>query len=157
MIRLSQKCRPAEVNLWQRNSEDSNVQISDTTAFGTAWIAWWVDCQPAARSPGSEWPLPQVEIQRPDWGKMLYGGKNGIFLFVIAMSWWANSLDPANPPPNFFHAFADLKWTLEQLNQSAASTPTPPSPPRSTLGKRNIRLSERAAEAPALVRKMFTR
>lgn len=159
-MRLPQKGRPTEVVVWAGSPEDPNVHILDTTAFGAAWIAWWIDCQPPARS-SSSWPLPQIELQHSDWGKMLYGGRNGIFMFVMAMSWWANRIDPTQPPPDFSSALADLRWVLEQLNECFAPPPTPvvppTSPPKSSLGKRTVRLSERASDAPERLRKMFNR
>jgi hypothetical protein len=72
----------------------------------------------------------------------------------MAMSWWARNVDPAHPPSNFCSAIADLKWVLEQLNKCLAS---PPSPSRSSLGKRHVKLTERAAEGPSQLKKMFTR
>ena len=157
MIRLSQKGRPTEVNVWLKNSEDPNIRISETVAFGAAWIAWWVGCQPAARSPNSRWPLPQAELQHSDWGKMLHGGKNGIFLFIMALSWWANGIDSAQPPSDFCSAVADLEWVLKELHNCLASPPTPSLAPESSLGKRRVRLSERASEAPMHMKKMFDR
>ena len=157
MIRLSRNDRPVEVDVWIKNSEDPNFSIIDTTTFRAAWIAWWVRCQPAARSASSGWPLPQVELQHADWGKMLHGGKNGIFLFVMAISWWVKRIGSAQPPSDFCSALADLKWVLEQLNTCLASPPTSLPAPESSLGKRRVKLSERASGAPANMKKMFTR
>ena len=140
-MRLSHKVRPAEVTSWLKSHEDPNVHIPDATAFGASWIAWWIDCQPASRSSNAGWPAPQVELQRPDWGKMLYGGKNGLFLFVMAISWWANVVDPTQPLPDFSHAATDLKWVLEQLNKCISSPSAPKPAPESTLGKRRVRLT----------------
>ena len=111
--------------MWLKNSEDPNIRVSDTVAFGAAWIAWWVGCQPVARSPNSRWPLPQAELQHSDWGKMLHGGKNGIFLFVMALLWWANGIDSAQPPSDFCSAVTDLEWVLKELHNCLASPPTP--------------------------------
>ena len=159
MIRLSREGRPTEVDAWAKNSKDPHINVTDTAQFGTSWIAWWTGCQPAARSPNSGWPLLQAEMDRSDWGKMLHGGKNGIFLFVMAMSWWINDADISDPSSNLSSAIADLKWVLEQLNSCLSpppTLPTPPSPPQLTLGKCNIRLTQRASDAPTEMKKMFT-
>ena len=99
-------------------------------------------------------------MDRSDRGKMLHGGKNGIFLFVMAMSWWINNANISDPSSNLSSAIADLKWVLEQLNSCLSpppTLPTPPPPPQLTLGKRNIRLTQRASDAPTEMKKMFTR
>ena len=124
-----------------------------------SWIAWWTRCQPAVRSLNSGWPLPQAGMDHSDRGKMLHGGKNGIFLFVMAMLWWINDADISDPSSNLSSAIADLKWVLEQLNNCLSSPPTLPTPPpapKSSLGKRSIRLTERASDAPTEMKKMFT-
>ena len=156
-MRLSIKARPTEVALWVKSQEDPNVHIPNISAFGASWIAWWIDCQPAIRSSNSGWPLPQVELQSSEWGKMLYGGKNGLFLFVMAMSWWANSIDPTQPPPDFCQAIADLKWVLEQLTNCIHSPPAAEPAPESTLGKRRVRLSEKASDSTSQVKGIFKR
>ena len=88
---------------------------------------------------------------------MLFGGKNGLFLFVMAMSWWANGVDPTQPPPDICQAIADLKWVLEQLIKCMQSPLAPEPAPDSTLGKRRVRLSEKATESTSQVKGMFNR
>ena len=156
-IRLSSKDRPEEVTTWLKKPNDPDVHVSDAAAFGAAWVAWWVACQPLPRLVETGWPLPQVEVLPSEWGKMVLGGRNDIFLFVMAMSWWTNSIDPTQPPADFCHAFADLKWVLEQLSQESMRPPTPAPPPESSLGKRSIRLSEKASDVPERMKRMFSR
>lgn len=156
MIRLSAKGRPTEVEKWLGKQDDPNIHVSDVTAFGTSWIAWWAQCQPIVRS-NAGWPPPRADLQKDDWGKLVYGGKNGIFLFVMATAWWANGIDSAKPPTEFCQAIADLKWVLEQLNRCSIPPPIPPPPPETTLGKRQVRLSTRAAESSGRLKKMFKR
>ena len=98
-----------------------------------------------------------MELQKSDWGKLVYGGKNGIFLLVMAMSWWANSVDCAQPPSEFCEATADLKWVLEQLNRCLTSPPTPPPAPEISLGKRCAESRPRASEAPTKKKKKANR
>ena len=106
--------------------------VPDATSYGESWKAWWTKCQPSGRTEGS-WPFPHESRPEIKWGKLLNGGKHGVFLFVMALSWWAASQDPAMSSSELAEATSDLNWVVCQLTASFLTLPTlPPDIPASS-------------------------
>jgi len=161
--RLSAKLRPPEVNAWLKNPTVFHVSIADTAAYAEAWMGWWTDCQPAGRAMAS-WPFARELFSSTQWGRLLNGGKNGIFLFIMALSWWAKSLGLAGSSPDLIGAVADVEWVLHQL-LDALTPPPAPVPilgvalevPDTGRGKRKIVLTEKALDLGENVQKRYRR
>ena len=130
------------------------------TVYIEAWTGWWGGCQPPGRATPS-WPFSRESFPRAQWARFLNGGKNGIFLFVMALSWWAKSIDLGTNLPSLTEAVEDVKWVLRQL-VDMLTTPQTPAPVSTTaqdsgLGKRKIVLTEKALRSGASVRKRYRR
>lgn len=88
-----------------------------------------------------------------------------MFLFVVALSWWAKSLDPSAIPDSleFATAVVDLNFVLQQLTLSLATPlPSPPIAPIPEVqadlrSKRKITLTEKALGGGENVGKRFRR
>lgn len=126
-------------------------------------MGWWTSCQPPDRATTS-WPFSREPLSSAQWGRLLNGGKYGIFLFVVALSWWAKSLDPTTNSPDFAEAVADIEWVLGQLTDALTAPPTPTpvmgtAPEVQDVGraKRRIVLTEKALEMGEDIRKRFRR
>ena len=106
----------------------------------------------------SSLPLPRGPLSAAQWGKFLSGGKYSVFLFVVALSWWAGS--PNATSPDLDAAIGDLTWVLHQLT-NILMTPTTIVPPSEDLdaprGKRKITLTEKALGGGKDVHKRFRR
>jgi len=124
VTRLPAKGRPLEVGAWLKDPTNLHVSIADTTAYVKAWIGWWTACQLTGRATVS-WPFVCEPLDSTQWVRLLNGGRNGIFLFVMALSWWAASPDWAASSPSLTEAVADVKWVLRQLVDTLTAPPAP--------------------------------
>jgi len=96
--RLPSKGRPPEVGAWLKDPANISMTITDIAVYVKAWTDWWVSCQPPGRAMAS-WPFACKPFSRDQCSRLLNGGKNGIFLFVMALSWWANRWTRPQAPP----------------------------------------------------------
>ena len=109
--------------------------IKSIEEFEGLWVQWWTAAQPKWRDTGS-WPFSQDEVAG-DWGtKLSSGGKDGLFLIVMSLGWWARASDPA-VECKLRAAINDISWVMKQLNTSisarAIARPSSPDPPAPSL------------------------
>ncbi|KLO15474.1 hypothetical protein SCHPADRAFT_790657, partial [Schizopora paradoxa] len=63
-------------------------------AFASEVRAWWTALMPGWRLPSdgrtaqAAWPLQRNVPETEDWKKVRKIGPNGIFLVLLALSWW---------------------------------------------------------------------
>ena len=93
--KLPTQHHPQEVGWWfhigRRLYGRKNIPvISSIDEFEAQWIQWWSGAQPKGRDVG-RWPFSQGETTG-DWGKLLSGGKDGLFLIVMSLGWWAHAV-----------------------------------------------------------------
>jgi hypothetical protein len=114
--------------------------------FEDLWVKWWTAAQPEWRQ-AKGWPFSQREALG-EWGtKLSSGGKDGIFLVVMSLGWWAHAPN-RSMDSNLDAAIRDVAWVMGQLvtslsarSVSRTSSPLPPAPPsqprtdRGTSGK----------------------
>ena len=152
--RLPHKQRPDEVGAWLKNPTGSHPVISNSAAYTESWKAWWIECQPQGRVV-APWPPPREPLAATQWGRLTNGGKYGVFLFVMSLSWWVGSSDLAPRSPELAAVISDLEWVLRQLIDVLAAptldTPTTP------VNKRKIVLTQKALDAGDGVKKRFRR
>lgn len=79
-------------------------------------MAWWIALQPdwRVKDDGSfSYEAPKDE----DWGVLHKGGKAGLFMVVVALSWWVRALIP-NDPGSFrvWTAVRDVQWVMDQIS-----------------------------------------
>jgi hypothetical protein len=57
-----------------------------------------------------------------DWGAIYRGGSNGLFLVVMALSWWVGAMGP-NDQHNLdlLVAIYDVKWVLSELAEKLSA------------------------------------
>ena len=94
-------------------------------------MQWWTAAQPEWRDTGS-WPFEQGEATG-DWGtKLSSGGKDGIFLVLMSLGWWAHARGPVMDN-KLNAAVGDVSWVVEHLVtalSAAAIAPTSARPRR---------------------------
>ncbi|KAF9778489.1 hypothetical protein BJ322DRAFT_1014551 [Thelephora terrestris] len=169
--RLPHKQRPIEVDAWLKDATGVHPVISDVVAYAERWRLWWVECQPLKRATAT-WPLPHEPLSATEWGKLLNGGKYGLFLFVISLSWWARSPGLVLSSTELAAAISDVGWVLRQLADVLTTLiPKKPGPQQSTnvhdtpmleapgtsRSKRKITLTEKASAADEGFQKRFRR
>ena len=82
------------------------------------------------------------------------GGKYGMFLFLMSLSWWVKSSELVQA--DFIAAMEDLHWVLQQLTDTL-TTPTLPllEALEISQGKHKVVLMEKALAGGESVRKRF--
>ena len=153
--RLPQKQRPTEVDSWLKDSAGPHPVISDTATYAGTWTSWWIECQPPDH-PTTSWPLPRKPLSPAQWGKLMKGGKYGMFLFLMSLSWWVKSSELVQA--DFIAAMEDFHWVLQQLTDALTTTTLPLlGAPEISRGKRKVVLTEKALAGGESVQKRFRR
>ena len=99
--------------------------IEDPDAYGEKWVLWWKKIQPSWRDLDN-WPGQPDDVDGNDWGCLLNGGKDGLFVVIVSLGWWILAQDPADNS-TLLTAIKDVDWVINGLI-SSLSTPSMSSP-----------------------------
>jgi hypothetical protein len=88
--------------------------VTDASTYGTQWVKWWASTQPSERNT-QQWPFPKVSISDACWSRFPSNGKDGIFMLVMALSFWAPAVQSPNEIAFFEEAVTDLHWVIQEL------------------------------------------
>lgn len=100
--------------------------------FEDKWIQWWSAIQPQWRDTGN-WPFAREDAAGQDWGHLLKGGKDGLFLVVISLGWWIHACDLSKSKA--YDAIMDVAWVMKSLVtrlSADVTTSNPPATPSTT-------------------------
>ena len=89
--------------------------ITDVKAYDEQWWLWWHALQPEWRT------VETVRFRRSPTGNfdtLVRPGKNGMFLVLLSLCWWADALDTPTDDVSWCGAMNDVLWVLFQLAQS---------------------------------------
>jgi hypothetical protein len=109
------------VAAWIKSKKKNSPPDVDADTFGSSFMAWWIALQPEWRiaNDGSfNYEVPADE----DWRVLHKGGKTGLYIVVVALSWWVGALTPAIPSFRAWTAVHDVQWVI---NQIFAKLPSP--------------------------------
>ena len=107
--------------------------IESVEEYGDQWVKWWTAAQPEWRR-AEGWPFPRDDdTDVGDWGQLFAGGKDGLFIVVMSLSWWAHTRDP-DVDSGIDDAVHDVSWVIKHLitSLSTAHDPLPVTPPPQT-------------------------
>ena len=104
----------------RKRSPDRVPTIRDPNDYGSRWIGWWTEVQPLARDV-QVWPFPKEFIDGIHWQKLPFRGQNGIFLTIMAISWWAYAVRLPGDVAYFEEAVGDLHWVIQELIRTKQS------------------------------------
>lgn len=122
--------RPHELGTWLKTgkrSVDKVPVVNDAHAYGTQWVKWWMTAQPKERN-AQKWPFSRDANASIGWGKFPANGKDGMFVAVMAMSWWATSVRSPEEVLFFEEAVADIHWVIQELIRFKTADPLSPPP-----------------------------
>ena len=85
--------------------------IESVERFEEYWVEWWRTIQPWWQDTES-WPFAQED--GGDWGDLLNGGKDGLFLVVLSLGWWIDIQDPSEES-KVDDAVEDVTWVIDNL------------------------------------------
>jgi hypothetical protein len=78
--------------------------------------------QPEGRTADPDvWPLPRMDFTSADWSSLARTGPTGVFLVIVALSWWGHYVQGVGQMEEFLVAVEDVLWALTQM----ASLPPP--------------------------------
>ena len=115
---MPKKPRPEELSWWFRIGRRQFTKkglptIKSVQEFEQKWIQWWTAAQPHWRVT-QDWPFEKGDVAGEDWGDLLEGGKDGIYLFIVSLAWWIHARDPAEES-RVDEAIGDVSWVLQNL------------------------------------------
>ena len=122
MQKLSTDSRPREVAYWikrhiQKKHEPVIVTLTD---YASRFVAWWKAIQPTWRvqSDGSynrECPTEET------WAGLGKGGSSGLYIVIVALSWWIRIVDPGDIESPVWMIVDDITWVLQQIQMKGAT------------------------------------
>jgi hypothetical protein len=100
-------------NMWTVPSNLDPSHLEDT-------ITWYIRLQPLAR--GAKWPLARgPDATSWDWKEVSKGGRGGIFLLLMAVSWFPKC--GAADEERMNEVVDDIKWVLRTLTERIQNPP----------------------------------
>ena len=143
MSKLPTNPRPDEIVWWfkhgrRRFGENNIPLIQSVQDFEDKWIQWWTKIQPEWRDT-ENWPFPQDDATEEDWGHLLEGGKDGLFIVVVSLGWWIHArvlLEKSKVAD----AIIDVSWVItnivSRLSTDVTTSNSPPAPSPTPQRKR---------------------
>ena len=136
--------RPSEVGWWFRIGRRDFTKkalptIKSVEEFQAKWIKWWSAAQPKWRDTRS-WPFQTDNASGKDWGHLLKGGKDGMYLVVVSLGWWIHAQD-SSEESHLDNAIRDVSWVLQNLLRRLSTN--------ATTSKRYLELTETETGRPA--------
>ena len=97
-----------------RRDYDKPPDIHDRLdEFGAEMRHWLITIMPDWR--GNEWPMVRTkpkDIEDMTWAVLRRGGRNGIMLYVIALSWWLTQAQDGSSERQAEAVVEDLAWAV---------------------------------------------
>ena len=114
--KLSTSSQPDSVTPWikrhiQKKHEPIEVEEND---YGPQFCAWWTAIQPTWRIlPGGQYSreVPDNET----WASLRKGGSAGLFVVVVALSWWVRAAGDVVDQSRLRSVIGDLHWVVQQV------------------------------------------
>ena len=110
--------------------------VSDARAYGSEWVKWWTAAQPKERNV-QEWPFIRNAETTIDWRRFPANGKDGMFIAIMALSWWALALRSSVEVELFEEAVTDVLWVVQELIRIKTVQQLSPSNPPLPQGEPN--------------------
>lgn len=147
--------RPKEIAHWIKSYRHYDKPPLYHDKYGATCIAWWMHIQPAWRKSEGDLPHAIYACDDGDWGALRKSGKNGVFMVLLSVAWWARGLGKVSPL--WVSMVTDMRRALESMTESrdalAAETrnmgaSTRPRPSRPGTLKRGVENSVEAPQRP---------
>jgi hypothetical protein len=81
--------------------------------FGAEMRQWLITIMPDWR--GSQWPMVRTkpeDVEDTMWEKLRRGGRNGVILYVTALSWWLTQAHDTSSKRQAEAVVKDLTWAV---------------------------------------------
>lgn len=120
--------RPHEIGDWLqygRRGWDKQPLIAATEIdrYSSDWWKWWAELQPSSRSAENPLLMPRKPPDDGNWPEVMKGTNNGFYMLLVALGWWAQSLQYAGLDMKaWVQATADVLWAVDQIKSVAEET-----------------------------------
>ena len=108
--------RPDEVSSWIKSKKKTSPPEINVDEFASSFMVWWIALQPGWRlaDDGSfNYKAPNNE----DWQVLHKGGSAGLYIVIVALSWWVRALTPDSPSFRAWTAVRDVQWVIDQITK----------------------------------------
>ena len=139
--RLPTRYRPEEVSRflqWGRKyTKAPTLTPARVEPYAATWKRWWETLQPEWREVGETF-IEGTDVSDNDWGVLLSGGNNGLYIVVISLGWWlaAVSKDKDKNPnewKDIEDVLADVAWVFDGVLSHAQKVTSRTSRKRSAV------------------------
>jgi len=109
--------RPTEVAAWLKNGWKYSIpsRIEDLSEYRLSWQCWWYGLQPKWQQLPNGAVSREVPDEGEQWGTLCQGGQNGLFMAVLALSWWAAALGEVSDDDELCDALDDATWVMQDM------------------------------------------
>jgi hypothetical protein len=120
---LTTESRPREVSSWiKRHAHKKHEPVTiEANEYGNHFCKWWTALQPSWRVLSDGRYSKEVPADET-WVTIRKGGGSGLYIVVMALSWWVRALDAANPTGDttskLWAIVEDLHWVLQQVSDN---------------------------------------
>lgn len=83
-----------------------------------SWQSWWYELQPEWRRLPNGAVSKDVPDKGEQWDALCQGGKNGLFMAVLALGWWAAALGEVSDDDELCSALGDATWVMQHMARS---------------------------------------
>jgi len=80
-----------------------------------SWQSWWYGLQPEWRQLPNSAVSREVPDKGEQWDMLCRGGKNGLFMAVLALAWWAAALGEVSDDDELCDALDDATWVMQRM------------------------------------------
>ena len=108
--------RPEEVSRWIKSKKKNLAPEIDVNEFASSFMGWWIALQPGWRL-GDDGSFNYEALTDEDWRVLHKGGSSGLYVIVVALSWWVRGLTPDSPSFCAWTAVHDVQWVIDQITK----------------------------------------
>ena len=113
--------RPEKVNAWIKSKKKISPPEIDIDEFASSFMAWWIALQPGWRL-ADDGSFKYEALKNEDWRVLHKGGSAGLYIVVVALSWWVRALMPEIPSFRAWTAVHDVQWVIDQITKRLSPT-----------------------------------
>ena len=109
--------RPHECEFWMQHHQRDYNKPPDLQGrleeFGAEMCQWLITTMPDWC--GTQWLMVRTkpeDVEDTTWEVLKRGGRNGIMLYIIALSWWLNQVHDRSSKRQVEAVVEDLAWAV---------------------------------------------
>ncbi|KAF8872319.1 hypothetical protein CPB84DRAFT_1753656 [Gymnopilus junonius] len=106
--------RPEVIAAWIKSKKKDVMPKINADEYGSSFTAWWIAIQPKWRLADDSsfvYSMPASE----DWCFLHKGGSSGLYIVVIALSWWVKALTLGESQIRVSTAIHNITWVINQI------------------------------------------